>query len=250
VPAGGGGTWVPTPPANAPALLPHWGGLPPFALRSGSQFRPGPPAAIDSARHRDELREVRELGAASSRQRSPAQTDAARFWVASAVQLWNPAARQASAAKGQGITDRARALAMLNVAIADALIACFDAKFTYNGWRPITAIRAGADGAAPVADWLPLIVTPPFPGYPSAHACAAGAAQDVLERIFGPAGHAIVLASPTAPGVSFRYASFAGIADQVDEARIHGGIHVRQDQEVGRAIGRSVGQYVYETLAR
>ena len=249
-PGSGPGIWVATPPAHAPALLPHWGKVTPFALKTGDQFRPGAPAAIDSPRYLKELREVFEVGATNSSRRTPELTDAARFWQISGIQGWNPAARQVSTAKQQTLLANTQTFALLNVAIADALIACFDAKYTYNTWRPVTAIRAGLGGIGPVADWLPAIVTPPFPAYPSGHACAAGAAREVLERIFGPDGHAIELTSATAPGVTFRYASFKAIADQIDDARVYGGIHIREDQEVGGELGRKVGRSVYETLSQ
>jgi PAP2 superfamily len=249
-PGSGPGIWVPTPPAHAPALLPHWGKVTPFALKTGDQFRPGAPADIDSPRYLKELREVFEVGATNSSRRPPELTDAARFWQISGVQGWNPAARQVSTAKQQTLLANTQTFALLNVAIADALIACFDAKYTYNTWRPVTAIRAGLGVIGPVADWLPAIVTPPFPAYPSGHACAAGAARDVLERIFGPDGHAIELTSATAPSVTFRYASFKAVADQVDDARVYGGIHIREDQEVGGELGRKVGRSVYETLSQ
>jgi len=244
------GIWIPTPPAYAPALLPHWRRVRLFAIASADQYRPGRPAALDSQRYRDDLREVLEVGAATSTVRPAEMTDAARFWTISAVQGWNPIARQASLAAGHTPADAAMTLAMLNAAIADALIACFDAKFTYHTWRPITAIRAGVADVGPASEWLPLLPTPPFPGYPSGHACAAGAAQAVLERRFGPDGHAFELTSATAPGVVFRYASFAAIVDQIDNARVYGGIHVREDQEVGRQLGRQVGEYVYDTMMR
>ena len=249
-PGSGPGIWVATPPAHAPALLPHWGKVAPFALKTGDQFRPGAPAAIDSPRHLKELLEVFEVGATNSSRRPPELTDAARFWQISGVQGWNPAARQVSTAKQQTLLANTQTFALLNVAIADALIACFEAKYTYNTWRPVTAIRAGLGGIGPVADWLPAIVTPPFPAYPSGHACAAGAAREVLERIFGPDGHAIELTSATAPGVTFRYANFKAIADQIDDARVYGGIHIREDQEAGGELGRKVGRFVYETLGQ
>ena len=195
----------------------------PSPLRPGDQFRPGAPAAIDSPRYLKEMREVFEVGATNSSRRPPELTDAARFWQISGIQGWNPAARQVSTAKQQTLLANTQTFALLNVAIADALIACFDAKYTYNTWRPVTAIRAGLGGIGPVADWLPAIAPPPFPAYPSGHACAAGAAREVLERIFGPDGHAIELTSATAPGVTFRYASFKAIADQIDDARVYGG---------------------------
>jgi hypothetical protein len=174
-------------------------------------------------------------------------TDAARFWIISAVQGWNPVARQIAAGSSASLLDNARLLAVLNVAIADAIIACFDAKYAYDSWRPVTAIQAGVVGAA--ADWLPLIPTPSFPAYPSAHACGAGAALTVLSLTFGKGDQEIILTSPTAPGVQFEYRTFEEIADQIDDARIYGGIHTREDQSVGRLLGSRVGQYVFEAFA-
>ncbi|HET9538576.1 MAG TPA: vanadium-dependent haloperoxidase, partial [Mesorhizobium sp.] len=134
-PGSGPGIWVPTPPAHAPALLPLWGRVTPFALKTGDQFRPSAPAAIDSPRYLKELREVFEVGATNSSRRLPELTDAARFWQISGVQGWNPTARQVSTAKQQTLLANTQTFALLNVAIADALIACFDAKYTYNTWR-------------------------------------------------------------------------------------------------------------------
>ncbi len=206
------------------------------------------PNAYDSERYLAQLREVLEVGAASSTARPPEKTAAAKFWIGSAVQGWNPAARQAAVVARQTSLENARTLALLNVAIADALIACFDAKYTFNLWRPVTAIRTGIGDIKPMPDWLPLIATPPFPAYPSAHACAAGAAQEVLERRFGPDGQDIALTSSTAPGITFRYASFGGISDQIDDARVYGGIHTREDQAAGRALGKKVGRQVYDNF--
>ena len=246
----GAGVWVPTPPKFMPAFAVQWGSVAPFVLKTGDQFRPEAPAALDSTRYIADLHEVLEMGAATSSTRPSAMTDVAKFWVISAVQGWNPAARQASLAKKQTLLENARTFALLNVAMADALVACFDAKYTYKRWRPVTAIQAGIGDIKATADWLPLIVTPPHPSYPSAHACAAGAAQAVLERNFGPDGQALTLTSSAAPGVTFEYASFAEIADQIDNARVYGGIHTRQDQEAGRALGQKVGRYVWETSAQ
>lgn len=249
-PGNGAGVWVPTPPKFAVALVPHWGKLTPFVLKSGNQFRPGAPSPIDSEANLKDLREVFDVGSQASSLRSAELTDVAHFWVASAVQGWNPAARQVSIASGHGLLDNARTFALLNAAIADGLIACFDAKYAYNSWRPVTAIQAGVGEIGPATEWLPLIPTPPFPAYPSAHACAAGAASAVLERTFGSDGHKIVLTSATAPGVEFSYASFAAIADQIDNARVYGGIHTREDQAVGRALGAKVGQFVFEKFGK
>jgi hypothetical protein len=149
-----------------PAFGVQWGSVAPFVLKTGDQFRPGPPAALDSARYMADLHEVLEMGTAASSARPAAMTEVAKFWVISAVQGWNPAARQASLARKQTLLENARTFALLNLAMNDALIACFDAKYTYKRWRPVTAIRAGIGDIQATADWLPLIATPPHPSYP------------------------------------------------------------------------------------
>jgi hypothetical protein len=202
---------------------------------------------IDSPAYLVDLREVLRVGRDTSTARSEELTNVAGFWIASAVQGWNPIARQVLAGGDGDLLDNARLLAMVNVAIADAIIACFDAKYTYDSWRPVTAIQAGTLG--PAADWLPLLSTPPFPAYPSAHACGAGAAATVLTLTFGDDERSLTLTSPTAPGVEFAYRSFEAIADQIDDARIYGGIHTREDQAVGRLLGNRVGQFVFEAFA-
>jgi len=249
-PANRPGRWVPTPPGLAPALMPHWARVKPFVLTRADQFRAAPPPAVDSDAYAHDLREVLELGGAGSTRRTAQVTSAARFWIVSGMQGWNPAARQASAPKGQSLARNARLLALLNVAMADALIACWDSKYTYDTWRPVTVIRTGGAGVAADAGWTPLIPTPPFPAYPSGHACAAGAAEAVLDRLLGPSGHAIALTGATAEGVTFTYESFQAIADQVDEARVCGGIHLRHDQTAGRQLGRRVAEHVCRTALR
>ncbi|MGH7317936.1 MAG: vanadium-dependent haloperoxidase, partial [Candidatus Rokuibacteriota bacterium] len=194
------GRWVPTPPAFAAPLGVQWGRVKPFALQSADQFRAAPPPALDSAAYVRDLREVFELGGTGATRRTPEVANAARFWIVSGMQGWNPAARQVSAAKRLTLSQNARLLALLNIAMADALIACWDSKFAYDTWRPVTAIKIGGYGVTAGAGWTPLIATPPFPAYPSGHACAADAARVVLDRFLGPDGHSITLTSPTAPG--------------------------------------------------
>lgn len=247
-PLAGPGFWIPTPPAFLAALDPGWGSIAPFALKTGSQFRPGPPPALDSRQYARDFNEVREIGSATSAVRSQAQTDLARFWVATAQQTWNPAARQVAIARGLSLSQTARLLALLNLASADAFIAAWDAKYAYNQWRPLTAIRGADPGTNPETtpdpSWTPLLVTPRFPDYVAGHAALAGAAQRVLEHVFGEGpGVTMVLTSATAPGVVERYATFKEIADSVVEARVLGGIHWRTSCDVGRRLGERVGRY-------
>jgi hypothetical protein len=220
----------------------------PFFLREGSQFRPGPPPALTSPQFTRDFNEIKEIGSATSSTRTQDQTDLAHFWVSTAPQIWNPAARQVAIAQGLTLSQNARALSLLNMAGADAFIASWDAKFAYNQWRPVTAIREAATDGNPqtIADpnWTPLLVTPPFPDYIAGHTTYGGAAEEVLEHVFGEnPGIVIKLTSATAPGVTESYATFDEIADGVVDARVLGGIHWRTSSVRGRQIGQKVGAF-------
>ncbi|HEY7195255.1 MAG TPA: vanadium-dependent haloperoxidase [Gemmatimonadales bacterium] len=242
------GDWIPAPPALLPALDPGWGSVAPFFLRCGSQFRPGPPPELTSDRYARDFDEIKEIGSATSATRTQDQTNLARFWVATAPQNWNPVARQVAIARRFTLSQNARAFALLNLAGADAFIAAWDAKYTYNQWRPLTAIRA-ADlddnpDTIPDPSWTPLLPTPPFPDYIAGHTTYAGAAQRVLEHLFGRRpGIVLTMTSPTAPGVVETYATFSQIADGVVDARVWAGIHWRTSSVRGRLVGEQVGIY-------
>jgi hypothetical protein len=242
------GDWIPTPPPFRSALDPGWGTVRPFFLREGSQFRPGPPPTLTSPRFTRDFNEIKEIGSATSSTRTQAETDLARFWVSTAPQIWNPVARQVAIAHALTISQSARVFALLNLAGADAFIASWDAKFTDNQWRPVTAIRAAETDGNPdtIADpnWTPLLVTPPFPDYIAGHTTYAGAAEEVLEHAFGEnPGINITLTSATAPGVIESYATFDEIAEGVVDARVLGGIHWRTSSVRGRRVGQKVGAF-------
>jgi hypothetical protein len=255
-PGSGAGDWVPTPPAFAPPLDPGWGQVAPFALAYGSQFRPGPPPALDSGRYARDFNEIKQLGSSVSATRTADQTDLARFWVSTGPQIWNQAVRQAAAARGLSLVENARLFALVSIAGADAFIAAWDAKFAYSQWRPVTAIRAAdADGnpaTEPDRGWTPLLGTPRFPDYIAGHTTYAGAVEKVLEYIFGrDPGVVMTLTSGSAPGVVETYSTFEQIADGVVEARVLGGIHWRTSSEDGRLVGENVGRYaVHHCLGR
>jgi hypothetical protein len=241
------GIWTPTPPGFAPPLDPGWGAVRPFVLRHGAQLRPGPPPALRSRQYARDFAEMVAIGSATSATRTPAQTELARFWVATAAQNWNPLARRLSQARGMTLSQNARAFALLNMALADAAIAAWDAKFTYWQWRPVTAIpRAAEDGnpgTAPDPSWTPLLTTPPFPDYIAGHSTYAGAAAAVLEEIFGRhPGVPLTMTSPSLPGVVLTYDTFAAIAQGVVDARVWGGIHWRTSSVRGARIGRRIGR--------
>lgn len=249
------GDWQPTPPAFAPAAFTQWGHVTPFGLESGSQFRLPPPPALDTGKYADAYLEVMIAGRIDSPLRPQDRTDVARFYAAATpVQVWNSAARQASAAQGKSLSENARIFALLAMAMVDGSIATFDTKYHYDLWRPVTAIRNGdLDGNAHTqrdADWLPLIATPPFPGYPSAHATLSGAARAVLERAFGKRGHEITLTTPSLPEIVLDYTDFEQITDDIDDARVYGGIHFRFDQEAGAYQGKHVGKYILRNYLR
>jgi hypothetical protein len=249
------GDWRPAPPANAPAFLPGWGLVTPFGLTSGDQFRLPAPPALQTGLYANDYNEVKLLGRIDSPFRPQDRTDVARFYAGTTpVQVWNPAARQASAAQGKSLTENARIFALLGMALADGAIAAFDTKYHYSFWRPITAIRAGdTDGnkkTAADSDWLPLIATPAFPSYASAHATLSGAARVVLERAYGKRGHDVTLTNPILPGIVLNYSAWEEITDDIDDARIYGGIHFRFDQQAGSFQGRHIGKYIVRNYFR
>ncbi|MCA1603587.1 MAG: vanadium-dependent haloperoxidase, partial [Acidobacteria bacterium] len=188
-PGVGPGVWNPTPPGFVPAQAPEVAHVQPFTLKSPSQFRAEPPPDLSSETWVRDYDETKSLGRATDSTRTPEQTDLARFISDQPVLQWNRAWRGISVAKGLSLADNARFFAMLTTASSDALIACWDTKFFYNRWRPVTAIRAGdTDGnpeTEPDPDWIGLVITPPHPEYPAAHGCFSGASAETLEFFFG-----------------------------------------------------------------
>jgi hypothetical protein len=242
------GDWQPTPPLFASALLPGWGLVTPFGLEEGSQFRAPPPPALHTGKYANDYNEVKLVGRIDSPFRPQDRTDVARFYAAATpIQIFNPAVRQVSAAQGKTLSENARNFALLAMAMADGSIAVFETKYFYNRWRPVTAIpNADLDNnrhTDPDPTWLPLIATPPFPSYSSAHATLSGAARAVVERAFGKHGLTITLTNPQL-GLVLNYTAWKQITDDIDDARVYGGIHFRFDQEAGARQGRQVGRYI------
>ena len=227
----------------------QWGKVTPFALVSASQFRPGPPPLLTSGEYSKDFLEVQNGGAIDSLTRTPTQTELALFYARLSPVAWaNSAARQVSSAQGRSLAENARALALLNMALNDAAVATFEAKYYFKAWRPETAIHAAeADGNAKTnADvtFVPLVSAPCFPSYPSNHATVSYAAREVLERLYGPGGHDITLSTSLLPGVTLTYSAFKRITDDVEDARVFGGIHFRFDQDAGAKLGKTLGAYV------
>ena len=245
------GVWQPTPPAFGPGILLHWRNVAPFGITSSDQFRLRPPPALTSQTYRKAYDEVKSVGEMNSTARPKDRADVALFYALTPpTQVFNRVAQQVSAAQKRSLSENARALALINMAIADGLVAVFDTKYFYVFWRPVTAIRAGDTDGNPNteadANWTPFVTTPPFPGYASAHAAGCGAARKVSELLFGAGGHTITLSNAALPGVVLNYTTFHDITQDVDDARVYGGIHFRFDQKEGNRLGRQVGEYVFE----
>jgi hypothetical protein len=243
------GVYVPT----AAMVGSAWPNMTPFALASASQFRPPPPIALTSKEWADDFNEIKSLGARSSSTRSPQQTETARFWLMVGPPAYHPLARQLIERKQMSVADSARLMALYAVALTDAYIAVFDAKYQYEFWRPITAIRNGDLDGNPATErdptWQPIDNTPMHPEYPCAHCIQSGTAVAVLEALLGSDEiPEISMISSTAPGVTHRWTSLRAFADEVSTARIWAGFHYRFSTRVGTAMGRSIGQYVVQNV--
>lgn len=245
------GDWQLTPacPAAGGVFL-HWQDVTPFGVRTSRQFRSHRPPPIVSARYTLDYEEVKTVGAIKSSARPQDRADVAQFYAALlAPTLWNQAARQVSAAQGARLSANARAFALLNMALADGLITVMETKYHYVFWRPETAIReAATDGnprTTPSPDFAPFITSPCFPTYPSAHATASYAGRRIIEHIWGADKHSITLETPTLPHLSLHYTRIDRITDDIDDARVYGGIHFRFDQEAGALQGTRIGDYIF-----
>jgi len=252
------GSWVPTPPALAAALAPQWAEVTPFAMTSGSQFRPAGPPPLESAQYAGELNYVQEIGKSDSLTRTPDQTVIAKFWANGAGTFtppghWNQIAEEAATLTGQSLEDSARLFALLNFALADAAISCWDAKYQYNLWRPVTAIRQADTDNNPntTADplWTPLITTPPFPEYTSGHSTFSGAADPVMSSVFG-SDYGFADRGDRTINTLRTFENFSEAADESGMSRIYGGIHFMSANVDGLSAGRNVGNYVVQNFLK
>jgi hypothetical protein len=247
------GYWQRTFPNYDRPLLPNWGRMRPFAIPNVETFRPPPQPALSSTEWAMQYNLLKAIGATNGTARTLQQREIALFWAdgpgtESPPGHWNRIAQQVIEKKGYGLVESARLLAALNVAMADAAIVCWDAKYTYNFWRPITAIRAGeTDGnpeTEPDPNWLPLIPTPPFPEHTSGHSTFSGAAAEVLAQMTGSDEFQFITTSDGLPGVVRRFRHFSDAAKEAGMSRIYGGIHFPSANEEGLKCGKRVGEYV------
>jgi len=229
----------------------QWQNVTPFGIQSAKEFLLGPPPALTSNEYAKTYNEVMTVGSLDSTERPQDRSDVATYYAAtSPTQAFNQAARQVAQEQRRSLSENARALALINMAISDSLVASFFNKYHYNLWRPETAIRAGDKDGNPKTDpdpnFLPFIVTPCFPSYPSNHGSAANAAAAVMRRLYGEAGHSMTLSNPAVPTILLQYTSFRQITNDISDARVYGGIHFRTDQDAGVLLGVAVGKAVYE----
>jgi hypothetical protein len=242
------GVYVPTPIMRGPM----WPKIKPFAMASPSQFRPGPPIALDSKEWATDFNEIKDYGGKNSAKRTAQQTETARFWLVTGPVGYQPFLRQLATAKEMDVVESARFMALAGIAINDALIAVLDAKYHYNFWRPVTAIRNGDIDGNPATDreatWQPLADTPMHPEYPCAHCILSGSVAGIVKAVLGTEEiPEIATTSPTAPGVTHRWTNMTAFAEEVANARVWSGFHYRSSTRVGTDMGLRIGDYVAKT---
>jgi hypothetical protein len=246
------GNYQSTPP-NFPKQpqFTHWSHVVPFALERANQFRPGPPPALSSDTYSDVFNEVKSLGIAGSTAATADQALTGHFWNGAIQNYWNEIAQTASVSQELTTAQNARLFALLNLSFADGVIAFYDAKYTYNFWRPVTAIRAGDtdDNNETIADpnWLPAVGnTTPDPSYPGAHAVISAAGESVLASFFGHDHFDFNVTSEVMPGVERSFTTFSDADEEATLSRIFAGVHFRSDLTTGQRLGREVADFVVD----
>lgn len=251
------GIWRPTPPLFRAPTDPHWGMVKPFTMKSGDQFRPVPPPALDSKEFADAVNEVRALGGRESSQRSEYETNSTIFWsddlgTATPPGHWNVVAGDLARERGLSLQENARLFALLNLAAADAGIACWEAKYHYNFWRPENAIREAETcenpWLEPDPNFIPLMASPTFPDYPSGHSTFSRACTQVLTRFFGTNEITFSTVSEGFPGDLRTFHSFSEAAKEVGRSRIFGGIHYNFADINGQTSGKALADYVADSF--
>jgi hypothetical protein len=243
------GVYVPT----ANTLSSMWPSMKPFVMAKASQFRPAPPIALESKEWAIDYNELKNYGGLISAGRTAQQTEIARFWLVGPPVAYHPFVRKLVIAKQMGLVDSARFMALISIGITDAIIAVLDAKYHYDFWRPITAIRNGDTDGNPAtereATWQPIANTPMHPEYPCAHCIQSGSVAGVIKAVLGTADiPEIALTSPTAPGVTRRWTSMETFTEEIANARIWAGFHYRFSTRVGTGMGLRIGEHVVKSV--
>jgi membrane-associated phospholipid phosphatase len=248
------GDYQSTPPNFPPQpQFTSWSRVTPFALEAADQFRPGGPPKLTSDRYTDAFEQVKSLGIAGSTTASADEALTGRFWNGAIQNYWNEIAQTAALAHDLKTAENARLFALLNLSFADGVIAFYDAKYTYNFWRPVTAIRAAATDGNPDTDadpnWLPEVGnTTPDPSYPGAHAVISAAGAEVLISFFHKRHFEFDVTSEVLPGVVRSFTSFPAAADEATLSRIFAGVHFLFDLTTGQRLGSDVADFVVDNF--
>jgi hypothetical protein len=243
------GVYVPT----AITISSMWPNMKPFVMANPSQFRPAPPISLESKEWATDYNELKDYGGLVSTKRTAEQTETARFWLVGPPVAYHPFVRELVTTKQMSVVDSARFMALVAVGLTDAIIAVLDAKYHYNFWRPITAIRNGDIDANQdterEATWQPIANTPMHPEYPCAHCIQSGSVAGVIKTVFGTADiPETAMISPTAPGVIHRWSDMKRFTEEIANARIWAGFHYRFSTRVGTDMGRQIGEYVVKSV--
>jgi len=252
LPGSQAGDYQLTPPNFAPADFTQWPQVTPFALLRADEFRPGPPSELTSASYTEAFNEVKSLGFISSTTRTAEQTQIGMFWNGNIQDFWNEIAQTAALRNHLNLENSARLFALLNISLADTAIAFFDAKYTYNFWRPVTAIQLAATDGNPETEpnptWLPLSTkTAPDPSYPGAHSAISKAGATVMTFYFGNE-FTFDVTSESLAGVTRHFTSFSVAAEEAGLSRIYAGQHFRTDHVAGKKLGSQVAEHVDNTI--
>src|ERR1700746_1829362 len=248
------GDYQSTPPNFPPQpQFTHWSRVTPFALERASQFRPSPPPALSSDTYSDAFSQIKSLGIVNSTTATADEALTGRFWNGAIQNYWNEISQTFSVAHGLTTAQSARLFALLNLSFADDVIAFYDAKYTYNFWRPVPAIRAADPGINPetVADpnWLPEVGKPaPDPSYPGAHAVISASGAEVLISFFERDHAEFNVTSEVLPGVERSFTSITAAAEEATLSRIFAGQHFRFDLTTGQRLGRDIGDFVVDNF--
>jgi PAP2 superfamily len=254
------GEWQATPSCPivngvAVGIAFQWQNVTPFGITSAGDFLLDPPPALGSREYAKAYNEVMTVGSIYSTERPQDRSNVALFYAASSpTQVFNQVVQQVAQEHWHSLTENARALAVVNMAMNDSLVASFLNKYHYNFWRPETAIHAGdTDGNRKTQSdpsFVPFVTTPCFPSYPSNHGSAANGAAAVLRHIYGECRHSITLSNSAVPDIVLQYTTFKQITDDISDARVYGGIHFRTDQDAGERLGKAIGKAVYKNNLR
>jgi hypothetical protein len=248
------GKYQVVPPFNF-VFAPFWENVKLFGLQSKSQFRPDAPPSLNSAQYAQDFNEVKSIGQLQSTTRTADQSAYAKFWYEFSEAGWNRVAKTLVTNKQLNLVETARLFALVDMALADAYIAGWDAKFAYDFWRPFTAIRNGdKDGnqlTTADAAWEPSEPTPPVQDYPSTHSALGNAAATVLVRLMGN-NNAFSMTSPTAPAENAQrsYSTIYQAADENASSRVMAGIHFRFSCTAGQQLGNQIGNWIVDNHLR